>query len=133
MRKLITVVALFGLVSTTFAQTETETLSWLKTNVKNLDHVNCPTINLYGSHLEITDESVRLFDENSSCKIKWNDVTDVTKKGEFFYLLTNKTIENKPLELKFYVHDTNTTDQFVKALHKMAEFKSSQIVKNDLF
>lgn len=133
MRKLITVVAFLGLVSTTFAQTETETLTWLKSNVKNLDHVNCPTINLYGSHLDFTDDAVRLFDENSSCEIKWEDVTDVTNKGEFFYIVTNETVENKPLELKFYVHDTNTTDQFIKALHKMAEIKSTHLVKNNIF
>jgi hypothetical protein len=127
---ILTVVALVGFNNFLAAQDYQQTVNWLKDNIGQIDHVNCPTIQLYGNNLEINDSGVKLYDENQSCKIEWSEIKDVEKSREFIYLISEKTIDNKPIVLKFFINNEDTDIYFTHALKFMKNLNDSNIAKN---
>ena len=127
---ILTVVALVGFNNFLAAQDYQQTVNWLKDNIGQIDHVNCPTIQLYGNNLEINDSGVKLYDENQSCKIEWSEIKDVEKSREFIYLISEKTIDNKPIVLKFFINNNDTEIHFTHAFKFMKNLNDSNIAKN---
>ncbi|MDM1298362.1 hypothetical protein HXZ94_07580 [Empedobacter falsenii] len=133
MRKLVSLIMVLGSFVVTNAQTESETLNWLKENKPTLDHVNCQAYNLYGDYFEITDDYVKLYnDEKQYCKIYWKDVTKVTTEDNFFYLISNKKVDDKNVRLKMLITNTPARESFVNALRHMVDLKTT-IAKYKLF
>lgn len=131
MKKLVLTCAfLFGCYSSAFAQENQENINWLQLNKVSIDFVGCPTTELYGDHLEITEESIKLYDEVSSCKINWFNVLKVGEEGEYLYILSKENVNNKPLELKFYIKERDTHIKFLKAFTNLANANSKYLVTN---
>lgn len=134
MRKLVGLMFMLGSFAVANAQTESETLNWLQENKPKLDHVNCQAYNLYGDYFEITDDYVKLYnDENQYCKIYWKDVTKVTTEDNFFYLISNKKVDDKNVRLKMLITNTPSRESFVNALKHMVDLKRTTVAKSKLF
>ena len=128
MRKLVGLMLMLGSFTVTNAQTESETLNWLQENKPKLDHVNCQAYDLFGDYFEITDEYVKLYnDEKQYCKIYWNDVTKVTTEGNTFYLISNKKVNEKNVQLKMLITNTPARESFVNALKHMVDLKTTTV------
>lgn len=134
MRKLVSLMLVLGSFAVANAQTESETLNWLQENKPKLDHVNCQAYDLFGDYFEITDDYLRLYnDEHQDCKIYWKDVTKVTTENSFFYLNTAEKVDEKNVRLKMLITNTPMRERFVKALKHMVDLKTNHVVKSDLF
>lgn len=92
--------------------------------------MNCKANNLYGDYFEITDDYLRLYDdENHYCKVYWKDVTNVTTEDSFFYLKTDKKIDDKNIQLKMLMTNTPMRERFVRALKHMVDLKTKTVAK----
>lgn len=132
MKKLLSIVLVLGFYVYASAQTEPETLNWLDQNKKNLDLVYSQAYDLYGDFFEITEDYVRLYDNEKSCKVLWKDVKNITSDDDYFYLNTDNQINNKNISMTILIANKQNRNDFKNAIQKMVDFKksSSNIVKN---
>ena len=131
MKKIIlTVSALVGLANFASAQNYQQTVNWLKDNVGRIDHVNCPTIQLFGDNLEINENGVKLYDDNQSCAIEWDEIRDIEKSKDFIYLISEKTINEKPIVLKFFINNQEDDVHFTEAFKHIRNLNKNMIAKN---
>jgi len=132
MKKLLSIVLVLGFYVYASAQTEPETLNWLDQNKKNLDLVYSQAYDLYGDFFEITEDYVRLYDNEKSCKVLWKDVKNITSDDDYFYLNTDNQINNKNISMTILIANKQNRSDFKNAIQKMVDFKnsSSNMVKN---
>ena len=131
MKKIIlTVSALVGLSNLAAAQNYQQTVNWLKDNVGRIDHVSCPTIQLYGDNLEINENGVKLYDDNQSCAIEWTGIKDIEKTKDYIYLISENTINEKPIVLKFFINNQEDDIHFTEAFKHIRNLNKNMIAKN---
>lgn len=81
MKTMITFCLMMAAVFTANAQTKEETLKWLQENYSN-ENIRYPESNTVKAsrenQLEMTTESIRVFNTGGSTQEKWKDVTEVS-------------------------------------------------------
>ena len=129
MKKLLTLVLVIGSTVFSQAQTNASEVNWLQTNKSELDFIGCPSKALYGGHIEVTNDYIKLFDDQTTCKIAWKEVINVTNKGEFINIASNQTVNNSPVELLMYVKNEQTKENFINVLNNIADINKIKLVK----
>ena len=130
MRKLVSTLLLLGFYGVVNAQTETETVNWLKQNQSKLDHVNCQQLNIYGDYFEINDDHVRLYNDlKQECKITWNNVKKVSFDNDFIYVVSKDKLNEENIRLKLFIADQSMRSRFGKAVQHLATIKTNTIAK----
>ncbi|TXF77750.1 hypothetical protein [Chryseobacterium sp.] len=81
MKTLITICLLMAAMFSANAQTKDETLRWLQENYSN-GNIRYPESNVVEAsrenQLEMTTESIKVFNSGASAQEKWKDVTEVS-------------------------------------------------------
>lgn len=131
-KNIFAVVTLLTLGSSVFAQDVNQTANWLKNNTSKLDHVNCPTKELFGDNFEINEEGMRLYSEveNKSCAIKWDNIKDIQKTKDFIFVISEELYNDKPIVLKFYSKDQTDQLHFENGFKHLANLKSKKSNNN---
>ena len=130
MRKLVSTLLLLGFYGVVNAQTETETVNWLKQNQSKLDHVNCQQLNIYGDYFEINDYHVRLYNDlKQECKITWDNVKKVSVDNDFIYVVSKDKLNEENIRLKLFIADQSMRSRFGKAVQHLATIKTNTIAK----
>ena len=131
-RNVFTAVALLILGGSVFAQDINQTSNWLRNNTYRLDHVNCPTKELFGDNFEINEEGMRLYSDeaNKSCSIKWEEIKDIQRTQDFIYVISEELYNDKSIVLKFYAKDQTNQLHFEKGFKYLANLKRSKSNNN---
>lgn len=141
---LILVFTLIAAMST-LAQSETETLEWLKS--KSVDIKSCGSdavgISYIDGSFSVSGYTLRCSDEKKggNMNISWKNVTDVKvhpKKGWLLQIVSNEIFEGKKciVELYFDVDGDERKkllEKYAKAMKHFATLKGAKLVADDLF
>jgi hypothetical protein len=122
MKKLISLCFLIVIVLTAKAQSESETLEWLRAKQ--------PAIS--GKSLSIDSNSIGITSGEKTVKIQWSKIKDVTSKMLEITVVGDELVDGKNVFIRFSI-DYKISDKYAKALRHMAELKGAKMVKDDLF
>ena len=102
MKKLVLLIGTYlGLVSMIYAQSQSQTINWIKNNKNKIETIDCPTIKLHGDEFQISKKTITLFDEYQACEIKINHIENIEVNNNTIYIISDEKIEQKPLVMAF--------------------------------
>ena len=122
MKKLISFCILFFIALTLKAQTQEETLEWLRTKQQTIRNAK----------LTIDDSAVKVSDSDNALVIPWSKVKDVTQHLSQITIVSNELADGKNLFIRFSI-EAQICDKYIKALKHMAALKGAKLVNEDLF
>lgn len=123
MKKLISFCILFFIVFAVKAQSEAETLEWLRTKQQTIRDVSSDVIVRRNGKLTIDLSSIKVSNAETSTNIPWNKVKDV---------VSNELVDGKNAFIRLTI-DSSIAGKYSKALRHMATLKGAKMVKDDLF
>lgn len=129
---IITTSTFITLVGSASAQDITQTTNWLKNNTHRLDHIDCPTKELFGNHFEINEQGMNFSnkEENKSCIINWVNIKDVIRTQDYIYVVSEELYEGIPIVLKFYSKDQTNQLHFENGFKHIANTLSNKSNNN---
>ncbi|RZM19164.1 MAG: hypothetical protein EOO88_38780 [Pedobacter sp.] len=132
MKKLISFAILFFIVFAVKAQSEAETLEWLRTKQQTIRDVSSDVIVRRNGKLTIDLSSIKVSNAETSTNIPWNKVKDVTVSLYDITIVSNELVDGKNAFIRLTI-DSSIAGKYSKALRHMATLKGAKMVKDDLF
>ena len=132
MKKLISFCILFFIAFAVKAQTEAETLEWLRTKQKTIRDISSVVIGRRSGKLTIDESSIKVSNAEVSTNILWNKVKDVTASLNDITIVSNDLVDGKNAFIRLNI-EGGISGKYVKALRHMATLKGAKMVDDDLF
>lgn len=132
MKKLISFCILFFIVFAVEAQSEAETLEWLRTKQQTIRDVSSDVIVRRNGKLTIDESSIKVSNAETSTNIPWNKVKDVTVSLYDITIVSNELVDGKNAFIRLTI-DSSIAGKYSKALRHMGTLKGAKMVKDDLF
>ncbi len=139
MKRAITMVIMCITVQLSFAQTEAETLEWLR--VKKIDVSESESrsniLDYYspGKTLLFQSNLIKVASTDGSwSSINWENIKDIKLDKPFIKIISGSDYkENEKYYIRICIYDNIVRDKYLKALKHMAELKGAVLLKEDLF
>jgi hypothetical protein len=133
MKKLISFCILFFIVFALKAQSEAETLEWLRTKQQTIRDVSSDVIGRRSGKLTIDESSIKVSNAEVSTIILWNKVKDVTVSINDITVVSNDLVDGKNAFIRLIIDSSIISSKYTKALRHMATLKGAKMVNDDLF
>lgn len=132
MKKLISFCILFFIAFAVKAQTEVETLEWLRTKQQTIRDISSDVIGRRSGKLTIDESSIKVSNAEVSTNILWNKIKDVTASLNDITIVSNDLVDGKNAFIRLNI-EGGISGKYVKALRHMATLKGAKMVDDDLF
>lgn len=132
MKKLISFCIFFFVVFSVNAQSQAETLEWLRAKQPSIRDMSSNLIARGNGKLTIDETSIKLSTEGSSTNIQWDKVKDITLNYSNITIVSEDLTDGNGTFIRLNT-DVNISSKFIKALKHMATLKNAKMVKDELF
>jgi len=132
MKKLISLTILFFIAVSVNAQSEAETLEWLRTKQQTIRDVSSDVISRRTGKLTIDESAIKVSNAEFSTIILWSKVKDVTESLNDITIVSNDLVDGKNAFIRLNI-EGGISAKYLKALRHMATLKGAKMVKDDLF
>jgi hypothetical protein len=128
MKKLISFCILFFIVFAVKAHSEVETLEWLRIKQQTIRDVSSDIIVRRNGKLTLDESSIKISNAETSTKIEWNKIKDVTLNFNDITIVSNDLVDGKNAFIRLSI-ESGVSNKYLKALKHMATLKGAKWLK----
>jgi hypothetical protein len=137
MKKIVTLIIFILLAVNAQAQSEQETLAWLKVKTVSIAKSYSTYVSSNIHRLDITDDHIKDSGDDAYTQISWSQIRSVELSwaNRSIKIISDEMHNGAAvvIQLDFYMSQQELATQVKKALEHMATLKGAKLVNDDLF